>query len=124
MTNSSSNTPETGSEKVEKSKKKSGNIENLLQEAIFREFGKPAHPEKVDSYKSKKDAINEMIRFHMYDLQRENMEDWGDITEGMIHAVQDSEINERILRMSRDLILMRKRAFNRALELFPAIKNQ
>lgn len=69
--------------------------------------------------------MNEAIRIHMKDIRREYSEDWIDVTDTMIdEEVKDTEISERIARMGKNLMLMRKRSYDRAIELFPNIKNQ
>lgn len=61
----------------------------------------------------------------MRDLRRENLEDWWEVTDVEIDEVsKDKDISEKIVRLSQNLILMRKRAFDRVLELFPNIKTQ
>ena len=37
---------------------------------------------------------------------------------------KNAEISERVARMGKYLMLMRKRSFDRAVELFPNVKNQ
>lgn len=69
--------------------------------------------------------MNEAIRVHMKDIRRENSEDWNDVTDEMIdEEAKNAEISERVARMGKDLMLMRKRSFDRAVELFPNVKNQ
>lgn len=61
----------------------------------------------------------------MYDLRSEDMDTWGSITDDAIQSeTTTSNIAESIVRMSQNLVLMRKRAFDRAIELFPNIINQ
>ncbi len=107
-------------------KKKTGNtVENLLKEGIFREFGQPIQPEKFDTYKAKRDEYHNKVRTHMNDLRRENSTEWDTIKEADIATNSwDNIIGERILRMAIDLVFMRKRTHDRALELFPNIRTQ
>lgn len=61
----------------------------------------------------------------MRSLCRENMEDWEGITDDDIdREARDSQILENVARLSSGLVLMRKRAFDAALEVFPSIKDQ
>ena len=98
---------------------------NLLKEAIFRELWNPIHPEKFNEYKKKQTTYNKAIEKNMYDLRSEDMDTWGSITDDAIQSeTTTSNIAESIVRMSQNLVLMRKRAFDRAIELFPNIINQ
>jgi hypothetical protein len=61
----------------------------------------------------------------MKDLRQENIEDWGDISDEIITTqISDTEIQERVARLGKALVLSRKRAFDRAIELFPQIKKE
>ena len=76
------------------------NIHGLLKEAIEQEFGDPVDPEKFDSYKKNRDAINDKIIRGMSDLRRQNMEDWGDVTDELIQQYTNNAIlNEKVAQM-------------------------
>jgi hypothetical protein len=101
---------------------KTVNIHGLLKSAIEREFGSPMNPVRFDSYKKQINEIQNRITIHMYDLKWENPIDWNDVTDEMIESeAQRDTIIERLNYMSRNLILWRKRATERALELFPSL---
>jgi hypothetical protein len=119
------NTPEGTPETPEKKKDTTRNIHSLIKDGIIREFWEPMSPKKFHAYRSKRTEFHDKIRIHMRDLRRENMEDWGDISDEIIDSFsKDEELWENIARASQNLLLMRKRTYNRALELFPDIKNQ
>lgn len=114
-----------GKEAPKKAPAKQQNIYSLLQEGIIREFWSPMNPEKFDAYKSQISSMTEWIRTHMKDLRQENLEDWGDISDEIITTqISDTEIQERVARLGKALVLSRKRAFDRAIELFPQIKKE
>ncbi len=57
-------------------------------------------PEKFDSYKKDRDAINEKITHGMFDLRRQYMEDWGDVTDELIQQYTTNAIlNEKVTQM-------------------------
>jgi DNA-binding Lrp family transcriptional regulator len=99
------------------------NIQNLLKEGISREFGTPIDPKKFDTYRNNRATYHGRITTHMKDLRRENLDDWAAVTDEEIATISiDTEIGERIVRMGTDLVLMRKRAHDRAVDLFPNIR--
>jgi hypothetical protein len=122
MTNT--NTPNGASENPENPKKDiSRNIDSLLKFAIEKELGKPIDPRKFDTYKKNKDNNRENIRLTMLDIRQEDPENWWDIDEKTIdQETTDIKISDQILRIGTTLVLRRKRAFDRALELFPTIR--
>lgn len=98
---------------------------NLLKEAIFRELWNPLDPARFNEYKKNRDTYNKAIETNMYDLRSERKNMWWDISDEMIASeTTTTNIAEAIARMGQNLILMRKRAFDRALELFPNIITQ
>jgi hypothetical protein len=121
--------PEDGEslKKKEKPVPKTHTVQNLLKEAIIREFGQPIDPEKFDEYKKNRTRFHKQIELHMQDLRREwkkwDTEDtWWEISDEMISSeTTDTNITENMAMMAQNLVLMRKRAFDRVLELFPDI---
>lgn len=119
-------TPDGPRESSEKSSKTlAQNSHNLLKEAIFRELWNPLDPIKFNEYKKNRNTYNKAIETSMYDLRSERKNMWWDISDDMISSeTTTTNIAETIARMGQNLILMRKRAFDRALELFPNIITQ
>lgn len=101
------------------------NIHGLLKDGIARKFWDPMRGSDFDQYKKNKDANHDAIRLNMRDIRNENREDWGEITDTMIDTeAQDDQISEMVINMSKNLVLRRKRVFDRTVELFPTIKAQ
>lgn len=124
---STHNTPANGTdESVEIKKRSSKNgIQGLLKEGILREFSDPIDPEKFDQYRNKQEAFQKKIITHMKDIRREDSESWEWITDEEIDKEgKISAISEKVARMSKGLVMMRKRFLDRAIELFPRIKEQ
>ena len=101
------------------------NVHGLLKEAIQQEFGDPVNPEKFDMYRKDKTKINERIFQGMHDLRRQNMEDWGDVTDDLIQQyTTETLLNEKVANIGKNLVIRRKRAFDRVGEVFPQIVDE
>lgn len=99
------------------------NIYGLLKEGIQRQFGNPMDPALFDAQKKNKQKNKDDIRAHMWDIRRENMEEWSGIDDEAIKNIAtDEAIVEQLLRMSQSLVFRRKRAYDRAIDLFPSIQ--
>jgi hypothetical protein len=78
-----------------------------------------------DLYQKNQDTISDAIRTNMRDIRNENREDWGEITDSVIDTEStDDKVYETIAQMSKNLVLRRKRLFDRSMELFPTISDQ
>lgn len=121
-----SNTPSDSQEGKNTAKEiKKYNIHGLLKDGIARKFWDPMRGSEFDQYRKNKDVNHEAIRLNMRDIRNENREDWGEITDTIIDAeARDENISEMIINMSKNLVLRRKRVFDRTVELFPTIKTQ